>query len=66
MATMPPEFVAIEPGVIAVGSQKLDPAQPNFDPTASENAPVLWVASGGFEMAVFPVTVQEYQRFVLG
>jgi len=29
-------------------------------------APVLWVASGGFEMAVFPVTVQEYQRFVLG
>jgi len=30
-------IVAIEPGVIAVGSQKLDPAQPNFDPTASEN-----------------------------
>lgn len=58
-------WVDIPGGVAYIGSQKTDPAQPNYDELAEEaEQPVYLVYSATFQIGRYPVTVQEYRRFI--
>jgi formylglycine-generating enzyme required for sulfatase activity len=58
-------WVPIEGGAFWMGAQKDDPNGPNYDPEAYEDeSPVRRVEVRSFRMGRYPVTVQEYERFV--
>jgi formylglycine-generating enzyme required for sulfatase activity len=58
-------WVDIPGGVAAIGAQGLDPAGANYDEFAAETEqPVHLVYTTGFQIGRYPVTVQEYRRFV--
>jgi len=58
-------WITIEGGTFRMGAQKTDPKQPNYDPDAHDNeAPVHEASVKTFQIAKYPVTVAEYQRFV--
>lgn len=59
------QWVLIPAGSAVVGAQSSDPALPNYDPFAGINEqPVFRAFSQSFEIGKYPVTVQEYARFV--
>jgi formylglycine-generating enzyme required for sulfatase activity len=48
-----------------MGAQDKDPRKPNYDPDALEyEGPVREVRLEAFQMGRYPVTVQEYRRFI--
>ena len=58
-------WITIEGGTFRMGAQKTDPKQPNYDPEAYDHeAPVHEVSVKTFQIAKYPVTVADYQRFV--
>ncbi|RPI82153.1 MAG: formylglycine-generating enzyme family protein, partial [Chloroflexi bacterium] len=58
-------WVWIPRGTALIGAQSEDPDQPNYDEFAFANEkPVFEVYSAAFEVGKYPVTVQEYARFV--
>ena len=58
-------WIVIPGGVAYIGAQKTDPLQPNYDELAEEaEQPVHLVYSAAFQIGRYPVTVQEYRRFV--
>ena len=58
-------WITIEDGEFWMGAQKDDPAKPNYDPDASEDeAPVRKVRLAAYQIGRYPVTVEEYRRFV--
>ena|GEM_PF-1729217 len=58
-------WIDIPSGVAYIGAQKIDRAQPNYDEFADETEqPVHLVYSAAFQISRYPVTVQEYLRFV--
>jgi formylglycine-generating enzyme required for sulfatase activity len=58
-------WVTIEGGEFRMGAQNQDATQPNYDPQASDDeGPVHCVYLDAYQIARYPVTVQEYQRFV--
>lgn len=58
-------WVVIPGGTFWMGAQSSDPAAPNHDPRAeAAESPVHQVTLSSFRMRRFPVTVEEFQRFV--
>ncbi len=58
-------WIHIPGGMLWVGAQNKDPSQPNYDEFAEEHEqPVHQVYTASFEIGKYPVTVQEYARFV--
>jgi formylglycine-generating enzyme required for sulfatase activity len=58
-------WIRIEPGIFRMGTQKTDPAQPNFDGEARQDeSPVHEVHLDAYEIGRYPVTVQEFRQFV--
>lgn len=58
-------WVAIPAGYTQVGSQRDSSDEPNYDAIAEEEEkPVHWVYTAAFEIGKYPVTVQEFARFV--
>ena len=58
-------WVPIAAGTFRMGAQKTDPAQPNYDEEAHDDeAPVHEVKLSAFEIGRYPVTVNEYKRFM--
>lgn len=58
-------WIPVEGGSFWMGAQKTDPNGRNFDQEAHENeAPVRQVDVKSFRIARYPLTVQEYGRFV--
>ena len=58
-------WVRIPGGNFWIGGQKTDPAKPNYDEEAGDDeAPVHEVKLSAFEMGRYPVTVNEYKRFM--
>ncbi len=60
----PDRWVTIPVGTFWMGSQKTDPKKRNYDKDAQDNAPLREVTLPEFSITRFPVTVEEYQRFV--
>jgi formylglycine-generating enzyme required for sulfatase activity len=59
-------WVTILPGTFYIGSQRNDRKSPNFDPEASvHESPVHQVTLQGFRIRRFPVTVQEFEAFIV-
>lgn len=58
------KWVRLNGGEYWMGAQKDDPGSPNFDGEAPRVAPVRKVTVGPFEVGRYPVTVQEYGKFV--
>lgn len=59
-----PPVVPIELGAIVIGAQSGRPEGQHYDKDASSRETVCTVCSGPFEIGQYPVTVQEYRRFV--
>lgn len=59
-------WVTIEAGEFWMGAQKTDPSGPNYDPEAETEGPVHRVDLDRYQIARYPVTVAEYQRFIDG
>lgn len=58
-------LVRISAGTFLMGAQYENPEAPGYDPVAySEEAPVRRVTVSGFALGRFPVTIQEFGRFV--
>ena len=58
-------WVTIEAGSFLMGAQKDSPSEPNYDEEAEDwESPVHEVKLGSYQIARYPVTVQEYERFV--
>lgn len=58
-------WVTIPARSFLMGAQQEDPGQPNYDPAADENeGPVREVRLEAFQIGRYPVTVEEYRRFV--
>jgi len=58
-------WITIPPGTFLMGAQKEDPAQPNYDPEARDDeSPVHEVYLNAFKIGRYPVTVEEFRRFV--
>jgi formylglycine-generating enzyme required for sulfatase activity len=57
--------VFIKGGTFWMGSQKRDPKRPGYDPEAfDQEGPVHRVTVSDFEIDRFPVTVQQFRKFV--
>ena len=64
---MKENWVTIEGGTVLMGAQSENPSAPNYDAdtrTDRRESPVHEVALESFQIRRFPVTVEEYQRFV--
>ncbi|MFL6464928.1 MAG: SUMF1/EgtB/PvdO family nonheme iron enzyme [Bryobacteraceae bacterium] len=60
-------WIRMEGGEFWMGAQNTDPAGRNYDPEAlGDETPVHRVFLREYEIAKYPVTVQEYKRFVDG
>ncbi len=58
-------WVTIEAGEFLMGTQKADPSQPNYDHQAYEDeAPVHSVWVDAFQIGRYPVTMEEFRRFI--
>jgi len=58
-------WITIEAGDFRMGAQKEDPGQPNYDSDAGEDeAPVRIVHLAAYRIGRYPVTVEEYRRFM--
>lgn len=58
-------WVTIPAGTFLMGAQSKDPARGNYDPEAGKNEfPVHEVALNAFRIGHYPVTVEEYGRFL--
>ena len=61
-------WVTIEAGAFLMGAQKKNPSEPNYDKEADDGeyheSPVHEVKLGRYQISRFPVTVQEYGRFI--
>jgi formylglycine-generating enzyme required for sulfatase activity len=58
-------WIAIATGAFRVGAQKEDLDKPNYDPEAGDDAaPVREVRLGAYRIGRYPVTVEEYRRFM--
>ena len=58
-------WITIPAGEFRMGAQTEDPTNPNYDPDACpEESPVHEVYVDAYQMGRYPVTVEEYQRFV--
>ena len=61
-------WVTIEAGAFLMGAQKKNPSQPNYDKESDDKewyeSPVHEVKLGRYQISRFPVTVQEYSRFI--
>jgi formylglycine-generating enzyme required for sulfatase activity len=58
-------WVAIPACAFLMGAQKQDCTQPNYDLKANEHeSPVHEVRLAAYQVSRYPVTVEEYQRFV--
>ena len=57
-------FVWIPGSSFLMGSS-LEPGQPNYDPEANKEFPAHCVQLTGFWMSVYPVTNEQYRRFVV-
>jgi formylglycine-generating enzyme required for sulfatase activity len=58
-------WITIEAGTFWMGAQKADPSQPGYDPEAyADESPVHEVYLDAYQIGRYPVTVQEYQRFM--
>ena len=58
-------WVEILAGEFLMGAQSLNPEGPNYDPEAREDeSPVHPVFLSGYRIGRYPVTVEEYRRFV--
>jgi formylglycine-generating enzyme required for sulfatase activity len=57
-------WVTIPSGAFLTGAQKADPEKPNYDPEADDNEVVQEVKLEAFQIGRYPVTVEEYRRFV--
>lgn len=60
-------WIRFEAGTFWMGAQSANPAAQNYDPRADDDAesPVHPVALSAFELARFPVTVSEYDEFIV-
>ena len=60
-------WIAINAGSFLMGAQTESPSEPNYDNQAQEQeSPVHEVKLAGYRIARYPVTVQEYGRFIEG
>jgi formylglycine-generating enzyme required for sulfatase activity len=58
-------WVSIEAGKFWMGAQNEDPSRPNHDPQAEDDeSPVHEVYLKEYQIGRYPVTVEEYRRFV--
>lgn len=58
-------WITIEAGSFLMGAQKDSPSEPNYDKDAYDTqSPVHTVKLDAFQIGRYPVTVQEYGRFV--
>ncbi|HZT33077.1 MAG TPA: SUMF1/EgtB/PvdO family nonheme iron enzyme, partial [Bryobacteraceae bacterium] len=58
-------WVTIPAGSFLMGAEKEDPGKPNYDAGAyDDEGPVREVRLGAYQMGRYPVTVEEYRRFV--
>jgi formylglycine-generating enzyme required for sulfatase activity len=58
-------WIRIERGTFQMGTQKTDPARPNYDARAYDNeSPVHRVHLDAYAIGRYPVTVQELRQFV--
>ena len=58
-------WITIEGGSFLMGAQKESPSEPNYDKEAPDReSPVHEVKLDGYRIARYPVTVQEYGRFI--
>lgn len=58
-------WVTIPAGTFLMGAQNWDRAQPNYDAEAMpDESPVHEVRLGAYQMGRYPVTVEEYRRFM--
>jgi len=58
-------WVNIDAGKFPMGAQKEDPSKPNYDPEAEEDeSPVHEVYLDAYQIGRYPVTVEQYRRFV--
>ncbi|MGA2326640.1 MAG: SUMF1/EgtB/PvdO family nonheme iron enzyme [Bryobacteraceae bacterium] len=58
-------WVTIPAGTFLMGAQRQDPAKPNYDPIAFEDeSPVHEVYLDAYRIGRYPVTVEEYARFL--
>ena len=58
-------WITIEAGSFLMGAQKKSRSEPNYDKEAyGDESPVHRVRLKGYQIARYPVTVQEYDRFV--
>jgi formylglycine-generating enzyme required for sulfatase activity len=58
-------WIRIEAGKFLMGAQKQDSSQPNFDPDAwDDESPAHEVYLEAYEIARYPVTVQEFREFL--
>ncbi len=58
-------WITVPAGSFLMGAQKQDPKQPNYDPELYEDeGPVHEVRLDAFQIGRFPVTVEEYRRFM--
>jgi formylglycine-generating enzyme required for sulfatase activity len=58
-------WVTIPAGKFRMGAQSKDPSRPNYDPDADDDeSPVHEVTLGAFQIGRYPVTVEEFRRFI--
>jgi formylglycine-generating enzyme required for sulfatase activity len=57
-------WVTIPAGVFLMGAQKTDPEKPTYDPEAFDHEVVREAKLEAFQIGRYPVTVEEYRRFV--
>ncbi len=58
-------WLSIPAGTFRMGAQKTDPSQSNYDPEAHvDESPVHEVDLGAFQIGRYPVTVEEFRRFI--
>lgn len=59
------DWIEIPAGKFLMGAQKLNPKEPNYDAEAyDDESPVHPVLLSGYRIGRYPVTVEEYRRFV--
>ena len=62
---MKTSWIEIPAGDFLMGAQKEDPKAPNYDPEAyADESPVHPVFLSAYRIGRYPVTVEEYLRFV--
>ena len=62
----PGRWVDIPGGRVLLGTQKENPSAPNYDPDAQDDESIHQVDLDPFRIARYPVTVEEFARFVDG